>query len=170
MGDETAPGRRTVLTGMLAAPLTGWLATGCSRDGAAPSGHDGPAAPTTSPGAVLRARAAQDSRDLLARYDATIAAYPALASRLRPLRTEVVRHIAAFTVGPVPSGGSPRSVTEVLTDGSAAVAALAREERRLADGRDAALAGAPPQLARLLASVAAAGACHALLLMEGSTS
>lgn len=169
MGDQAAPGRRMVLAGVLAAPLAGWLATSCSRDGATPSGHDGPV-PTASPGSALLARAAQDSRDLLAHYDAVIAAHPALDSRLRPLRTEVARHVAAFTVGPLPSVGAPRSVTEVLADGSAAVAALAREERRLADGRDAALAGAPPQLARLLASVAAAGACHALLLMEGSTS
>ncbi|WP_431980866.1 hypothetical protein [Streptomyces qinglanensis] len=46
----------------------------------------------------------------------------------------------------------------------AALAALARTERRLADTRTKALEDAPPELARLLASVAACGSAHGYLL------
>ncbi|MFI7242538.1 hypothetical protein [Streptomyces qinglanensis] len=46
----------------------------------------------------------------------------------------------------------------------AALAALARAERQLADTRTKALDGAPPELARLLASVAACGSAHGYLL------
>ncbi|MCZ0993147.1 hypothetical protein O1L44_08540 [Streptomyces noursei] len=51
-------------------------------------------------------------------------------------------------------------------DERSARAALADAERTLADSRTAALVTAPPELARLLASVAAAGAAHAYLLTE----
>ncbi|WP_019355892.1 hypothetical protein [Streptomyces sp. AA1529] len=47
---------------------------------------------------------------------------------------------------------------------TAALAALARAERELADTRTRALDGAPPELARLLASVAACGSAHGYLL------
>ena len=45
-----------------------------------------------------------------------------------------------------------------------ALAALAAAERALADRRAAALLGVPGDLARLLASVAASGAGHVVLL------
>jgi hypothetical protein len=48
-----------------------------------------------------------------------------------------------------------------------ALAALAEAERRTAEVRTKTLTGAAPELARLLASVAAAGAAHAYLLAEG---
>ncbi len=47
-----------------------------------------------------------------------------------------------------------------------ALAALAAAERELADRRAKALLGVPGELARLLASVAAAGAAHVYLLTE----
>ncbi|MET9417309.1 hypothetical protein ABZY03_24610 [Streptomyces klenkii] len=53
-------------------------------------------------------------------------------------------------------------------DEKAALAALADAERRTADNRTKALGSAPPELARLLASVAAAGAAHAYLLGSDS--
>ena len=59
-----------------------------------------------------------------------------------------------------PSPGVPGTAKEAL-------AALAAAERSLADRRTAALAQVPGELARLLASVAAAGAAHAYLLTEG---
>ena len=49
-------------------------------------------------------------------------------------------------------------------DEKAALAALGEAERRTSEARTAALMKAPPELARLLASVAAAGAAHAYLL------
>ncbi|MEV5134086.1 hypothetical protein AB0K87_27050, partial [Streptomyces sp. NPDC053705] len=51
-------------------------------------------------------------------------------------------------------------------DARAALRELAAEERRVADGRATALLNAEPELARLLASIAAAGAAHAYLLTE----
>ncbi|MEU2496100.1 hypothetical protein [Streptomyces sp. NPDC007883] len=62
--------------------------------------------------------------------------------------------------GPVPP--------PVPADAAAAVRELAAAERTTADAHTAALSGAPPEYARLLASVAAAGAVHAYLLTEGS--
>jgi hypothetical protein len=49
-----------------------------------------------------------------------------------------------------------------------ALAELATAERTLADERTKVLVQAPGELARLLASVAAAGAAHAFLLTEGA--
>ena len=48
-------------------------------------------------------------------------------------------------------------------------ALLAAAERSLSDRRTAALLRAPGELARLLASVAAAGAAHVYLLTEDGT-
>jgi hypothetical protein len=50
-----------------------------------------------------------------------------------------------------------------------ALAGLAAAERGLADRRAEALLGVPGELARLLASVAAAGAGHAYLLSQAPT-
>lgn len=63
--------------------------------------------------------------------------------------------------GPAPS---------VPADPGAAVRALAAAERRTADAHADALVHAPPELARLLASLAAADAAHAYLLTEGAPS
>ncbi|MFF2811983.1 hypothetical protein ACFVT2_33385 [Streptomyces sp. NPDC058000] len=147
--------------------------------GCAESARPAPDAPEHSAAAErLRARAAQDSTALLARYDATLAAHPALGTRLRPLRAEVARHAEAFTADPPSAGASaPASAPpagaargadapRVPADERAARTALADAERTLADARTAALVSAPAELARLLASVAAAGAAHAYLLTE----
>ncbi|GAA2440735.1 hypothetical protein [Streptomyces glaucus] len=61
-------------------------------------------------------------------------------------------------------GDGPGAVPEDARD---ALAALAADERTLADRRAAALLDVPGELARLLASVAAAGAAHVYLLTEG---
>ncbi|GAA2717855.1 hypothetical protein GCM10010315_32310 [Streptomyces luteosporeus] len=136
------------------------LLTGCSGSGAGSGGEDSATAQR------LKERAGQQSAALLAHYDATLAAHPGLAPRLRPLRAEVARHAEAF--GPGPGSPSPSAGAgappDVPQDEKAALAALAEAERRTADTRTAALAAAPPGLARLLASVAASGAAHAYLL------
>ncbi|MEH6379594.1 hypothetical protein V7793_35470 [Streptomyces sp. KLMMK] len=221
------PHRRRVLAGGAAVLLSagaGALLTGCSGASGAPSGP--------SAAERLRAAAGRDSAQLLARYDATIAAHGALAERLRPLREEVARHAEAFGA-PQGASGVPRGGTAPAASGSPdasasaassapaassepssepsespessessgssesspsesssaaapgasasgasasaptdgvpgdekeALAALADAERRTADSRTKALGSAPPELARLLASVAAAGAAHAYLL------
>lgn len=63
-------------------------------------------------------------------------------------------------------GPSPSVSADPVTN----LKALAAAERRAADAHAEALVHAPPELARLLASLAAAGAAHAYLLTEGSPS
>lgn len=62
------------------------------------------------------------------------------------------------------SGPAAGNHMAVPGDEGRALAALADAERRTADTRMRALVDAPPELARLLASVAAAGSTHAFLL------
>ncbi|MEU1854053.1 hypothetical protein ABZ499_33540 [Streptomyces sp. NPDC019990] len=130
-----------------------------------------------------RARAARDSEALVKRYDAVIAARPALTELLWPLREETRRHVRAFTGGsrqatPSPStsassssspaaSAAPPSAVAVPGNDKDALAALASAERELADRRAKALLDVPGELARLLASVSAAGAAHVYLLTEG---
>lgn len=159
--------RRTLLAG---AALGGAaLLTGCSEE-------EGPdRAEHSSAAERLRERSARASTALLARYDATLAAHPALEDHLRPLRSEVARHARAFTdrrAAPSASGAPSRgpaheaAAPSVPRDEKAARSALADAERTLADARAKELLTAPPELARLLASVAASGAAHAYLLTD----
>ncbi|MGW5788246.1 hypothetical protein ACWEWK_30170 [Streptomyces sp. NPDC003757] len=67
---------------------------------------------------------------------------------------------SARAAGPGDAGGVP-------ADEKGALALLADAERKLADRRSGALLSVPGESARLLASVAAAGAAHVLLLTEG---
>ncbi|MFF7738624.1 hypothetical protein [Streptomyces sp. NPDC007984] len=164
---RSGPRRRSLLA---AAPAALALA-GCTG-----TESGGPADEDASDRA--RARAARDSEGLVERYDAVIAARPGLAGRLGPLREEVVRHARAFGGGrkaspsaspspsPSPSASSSPSVT-VPDNDKDALAGLAAAERELADRRTKALGGVPGEVARLLASVAAAGAAHVYLLTEG---
>lgn len=138
---------------------------GCSGGG----GGDGSGAGAVPrPGAAEQARAVRDSVALLRAYDAALAAHPALAGRLAPLRAEVARHIQAFG-GQAPQPPSPATTAQpVPSRPAAALTALAAMERTLADRRAAALLTVPGESARLMASVAAAGAGHVLLLTAGA--
>ncbi|MFF0095634.1 hypothetical protein ACFYSF_37755 [Streptomyces canus] len=168
----SGPRRRS----LLASVAGGALLAGCS-DGTGSTEESTAGSPSVVERA--RARAARDSRGIVERYDAVLAAYPALAERVGPLRAEAVRHAEAFgetvaTSSPTASPASPSpspspspSVTVPATEKDA-LAQLAAAERALADRRAKALLDVPGELARLLASVAAAGAAHAYLLMEGS--
>ncbi|MFF4756458.1 hypothetical protein ACWD5R_40620 [Streptomyces sp. NPDC002514] len=161
------PRRRT----LLASAAGTVLLVGCSGG----NGDSGTAGGSRPADERARARAARDSRELAARYDAVLAAHPDLARRLRPLRAEVAAHAKAFeagATGPAPSAspttaGSAAPAAAVPTDRTKALAALATAERDLADRRSEALLEVPGELARLLASVAAAGAAHAYLLTDG---
>ncbi|MGW7222042.1 hypothetical protein [Streptomyces sp. NPDC054826] len=171
-GTRSGPRRRS----LLAVAPAALLAAGCSAgsyDSAAVGGPRPSAADRT------RARAARDSRELAGRYDAVIAAHPGLAERLRPLRADVVRHAGAFAPpkgsSPSPSPSASASASSPAPSASPAVPATAKEalaglaaaERELADRRTRELLDAPGELARLLASAAAAGAAHVYLLTEG---
>ncbi|GHJ36365.1 hypothetical protein [Streptomyces sp. TS71-3] len=182
------PHRRTFLLGASGAAAGAVLTAGCTDDGPERAARE------RSATEKARARAARESSDLVGRYDAVLAAHPSLSSRLTPLRAEAVRHVAAFGGSPAPAPGSragrgahaaasPGPSGAAPGPGTGAVAGtapadapagekdaltgLATTERALADRRMAALGGLPGEFARLLASVAAAGAAHAYLLTEG---
>ncbi|WP_407566359.1 hypothetical protein [Streptomyces sp. 184] len=169
-----------MLAGAAVLAATGTTA-GCSGDG----GGDGDSDPARSE--RLRRRAADESRLLLGRYDATTAAHPGLATTLDPLRAEVARHVAALARGlpadaraasPATGADGPgdradaappppkqqRGGQPVPADPAKAVAELAAAEKHTADAHTTALATAPGEFAGLLASVAAAGAAHVYLL------
>lgn len=182
------PRRRSLLAGGAAGALSGLL-SGCtgSEDPAARE------AERASASQQLRSREARRSETLLERYEATLHTHPELAERLDPLRRTVERHAAAFGGGqrgrPAEASGSPSAGGAPRPEGSPvasapagdpsaarparhpvpeeprrALAALAEAERQATDARTAVLVKAPPELARLLASVAAAGAAHVYLL------
>ncbi|QES47946.1 hypothetical protein DEJ50_09130 [Streptomyces venezuelae] len=203
----TLPSRRSLLTGTAGAVGVALL-SGCSEP--EPEARTGPSA-EASLERRIREAAVRDSRALLERYDATLAAHPSLGGRLAPLRAAVAAHAAALapeaagapgaagaseasgagapkagapeagessggpagSARPAPSGapgaaGAPRAV--VPPKPADAVSALADAERSLAENRTVALAEAPGELARLLASVAACGAVHHhLLTTPGAT-
>ncbi|MER8011612.1 hypothetical protein [Streptomyces sp. NPDC094149] len=158
---------------LLASAAGAALLAGCSSG----PGDSGSTGGSPSVAKKARARAARDSAGLVERYDAAIAAFPGLAEHLAPLRAEVVRHTEAF--GGVRKAGekaSPTAPPSASVSASAsppadekdALTGLAAAERALADRRTAALLEVPGELARLMASVAAAGAVHAYLLAEGA--
>ncbi|MEV6316463.1 hypothetical protein [Streptomyces sp. NPDC051776] len=165
------PRRRSLLAGALGATAAAAVLSGCSDSGSAAE-----RAERTDKALRLRDRGAADSKALLARYDATVRAHPPLAPRLVPLRAEVARHADALLTprsgSASPSASASREdrprAPEISSDEGEALAALAEAERRTADARTAALMGAPPELARLLASIAASGAGHAYLLTKGA--
>ncbi|MFJ8077976.1 hypothetical protein ACIQ7Q_29640 [Streptomyces sp. NPDC096176] len=163
-------------TGVAAAGLL----TGCSNDEPASRREPGRPADSARAEAALRRRLAATSAALRDEYDAVIARHPALADRLTPLRTAVAEHAVALaglaaSAAPSPSVSATASPTASSTSGpatppaepGAALKSLVAAERRTADRHTAALADAEPELARLLASVAAAGAAHAYLLAKG---
>ncbi|MEU9321670.1 hypothetical protein [Streptomyces sp. NPDC048295] len=111
----------------------------------------------------IRAAAARTGLELLGNYEHVIRTHPATAAGLSPLRNAVRAHTKAL----VPAGGQAPALSRPrATDAGTAVRELAAAERRAADTHLAALMEAPPELARLLASIAAAGAAHAYLLTE----
>ncbi|WP_338493298.1 hypothetical protein [Streptomyces sp. SJL17-4] len=189
----TTTGRRALLTAGVSAAAAAALAgcTGSEDPGPRkPSAAEVEAERVARAEAALRLRSVTASRTLLERYDAALAAHPALAPRLIPLRRSVAAHAAALgeggttvrpaTAPPTAPATASASVSAsasarpapapvpVAPDPRAALKELAAAERTASDAHTAALVTAPPEYARLLASVAAAGAAHAFLLTEGA--
>ncbi|UIX30390.1 hypothetical protein [Streptomyces sp. GQFP] len=164
LGVPAGPRRRTLLASAAGAALL----VGCTSE------SDSTATSSGSPSVAerTRARAASDSTGLVRQYDAAIAAFPVLAEHLSELRAEAVRHAEAFGgVEPTPTSASPSpsaSASAAPPTEQDALAGLAAAERTLVDRRTKALLEVPGELARLLASVAAAGAAHVYLLTEGA--
>ncbi|WP_329455351.1 hypothetical protein [Streptomyces sp. NBC_01497] len=181
---RTGATRRGALRGAGAA-TTAVLLAGCtSSQPAGPTAAQRRGQVSAAQAAALRTRTAATSRSLLERYDAVIARHPSEGPRLAPLRAAVAAHVKALA----PAGGAPasprasapasgdpagaaggRPVT-VPADPVAAVGTLATAERQAGRDQTAALMDAPPELARLLASVAAANAVHLYLLSRGAGS
>ncbi|MFF8553559.1 hypothetical protein ACF058_12075 [Streptomyces sp. NPDC015501] len=173
---RTGTTRRGALTATGALAL-GAVLTGCGGDGEA-AGGGGPARSEAERAErALREKAVRDGALLLARYDLVAEAHPATAAGLAPLRAAVAEHGKALAPPRAkgaprrdgPEGASAKSSPPappgpVAADPGAAVKELATAERRRADAHAEALLTAGPELARLLASVAAAAAAHAYLL------
>lgn len=181
MGRTGTTRRRALLaTGAAAAAAL----TGCSNDAPAGPRKDGTSARPAEAGRALRRRLAARSTALLGEYDAVTARHPALTGRLAPLRAAVAEHAAALAgtraasppvsapASPPPSTRAPATAPAVAhgsvpDDPAAALRTLAAAERRVSAEHTASLMDAEPELARLLASVAAAGSAHAYLLTKG---
>ncbi|MGW1292243.1 hypothetical protein [Streptomyces sp. NPDC002533] len=176
---RTGTTRRGALTATGALAL-GAVLTGCGGDdepaGGKKPAHAGARAATAKAERALREKAVRDSALLLAQYDLVAEAHPATAAGLGPLRAAVAEHGKALAPPRGKGGpkeGAPKSDKAppappgpVSAEPKAAVKELAAAERRRADGYAEALLSAEPELARLLASVAAAAAAHAYLLTE----
>ena len=141
--------RRTALTGLLA--LTGLAATGC--------GLLSPEPPPPHPLTGLLV----ETKQLLAQYDAVIAAYPNLRDLLAPFRENHAAHLRELDrlVVPRPSG-SP-SVTPSAAAPASEEAAL--EEIRMAEkaAQESAMRAclsAKPEYAELTGAIAACRATH----------
>ncbi|WP_338673260.1 hypothetical protein V1460_09270 [Streptomyces sp. SCSIO 30461] len=187
--ERTATTRRQAL--MATGAATAAALTGCTSEAGGARPHTAPdGVPAET---VLRRRSAARSGALLGHYDTALTAHPELAARLAPLRAAVALHAEALA--PTPPAAGPSAAASASPSASSSVSAsprttgrgapatappgtadadpdttlreLAAAERNTADVHTAALADAPPEYARLLASVAAAGAVHAYLLTNG---
>jgi hypothetical protein len=123
-----------------------------------------PRPPRLDPDVALRAAAVTRELALVAAYDAALAAHPALAARLTPLRADHVTHLAAL---------HPPTTTETTTPTATAAPALvpvpagtplAHLERTAAAAHAAAALIASRKLAPVLASLAACECSHVGLL------
>ncbi|MFE6763793.1 hypothetical protein [Streptomyces sp. NPDC057689] len=140
-----------------------------SAHGSARTAADGTSSARTEK--ALRTSASRTTATLLARYESVLRTHPSTAAGLTPLRDTVRAHLAAVSPGKAPAPGTapspaPSPATGTAAAPAAAVKELAAAERTAADTYTALLADAPGELARLLASVAAACAAHAYLLTE----
>ncbi|MEU3450108.1 hypothetical protein AB0H29_23215 [Streptomyces thermolilacinus] len=131
----------------------------------APSGEGGRG--TASPGAAAPTAPA-DSGAVTAPADSGVVTAPADSGAVAPSAGASSAAVAPGRAGTASAGSGggafPRGVP---AEPGAALGELAALASRTAAAHTAALVGAPPELARLLASVAAAGAAHAYLLGEG---
>ena len=149
--------RRTGLALSLAAPF-GLLAacSGGESDAATSAGGDGPGAAPSAEEAVDQA---VQEADLVALYDAVLAAFPGsdAADMLTAVRDQHARHRDALGGASGPSAATP-TVPATL---GAALTALAGTEREASRSRiRACVDAADPERARLLSIIAASEASH----------
>lgn len=160
-GLPTTPGRRAVL---LATALgLPFLAAGCKGVTAL-----GPPPQPLPDVAVLRAAIAGEHL-MIARYQAVMAHLPALRATLGPFLTQHRAHLGALNarlIDPRPTASPSATAVppQVPMTQSAALGYLHGAESDAATRLTAKVAGAPPSLAQLFASVAASEASHAAML------
>ena len=146
--------RRGILQAAAVTPLA--LLAACRSD--AGSGEQ-----TDVDDAVRQAVAASE-QGLIRQYDAAIAAYPALESKLTPLRDQHVEHLTA--VGGQPSNDSGSQSTPKTA--AAAVQQLTASERKAAAERTASCGKATSgDLIWNLALIASSESQHAAVLARG---
>ena len=143
--------------GMLAACTT-------TEEPGPPSGSGSSAEPSS--GDALAARVAADEAALIARYDSILAARPAIdpaaAALLAAIRDEHVQHRDALGGTAAPSSPAP-----AISSASAGLSELPRAERQASRSRVRACEDAQePELARLLAFIAASEAAHVPALRD----
>lgn len=166
--------RRTLLGAALAVPLSASLAACSAAD-------DSPAPVVNAdPDVALRDAAIVRESGLLMAYDAALAATPASAARLAPLRAEHAVHLAALqdlasplpsapvpTPGPSGTSDTPDTPDTPGTPGTSQ-AALVQVERAAGKAHASAARTASPALAQVLASLAAAEASHEVALISAT--
>ncbi|MFE5914821.1 hypothetical protein ACFQ6B_37885 [Streptomyces wedmorensis] len=110
----TTTGRRALLVAGATAGAAALVGCDSSSDGGTrqPTAAEREAERVARAEAALRLRAVTSARGLLERYDAVLAAHPALAPRLTPLRRSVAAHAKALgeggtTVIPATATASP---------------------------------------------------------------
>jgi hypothetical protein len=113
---------------------------------------------------------------MISKYTAVLAAFPRLAGSMSPLLAQHREHLTALQARLViPSGASPAQVASatarpraprprVPSSRPAAIGYLRAAERDQAAALAHRVAGVPPSLAQLLASIGACEAAHAALL------
>jgi hypothetical protein len=119
-------------------------------------------APTTPPTVSPDAEALANEHELIARYDATLATFPAIAAILQPIRDQHAQHAAALggAASPDPTSSGP-TLPALPTDTRAAVGALIDAERSAMRQRiSACVAASAPETARLLTFIAASEGSH----------
>jgi len=166
----------------LAAALALACGAGCQDGRDASARAPSPPTPTRPPPPDPLAAILDTEQRLLAAYDATAGAHPALAARLAPVRADHAEHASALerALGatppailgtPLPGTGGAGAGTPTPTpprpvpgNRASALAALRAAERAAAAARASAAESAPPDRAVLLASIAACEASHEVLL------
>jgi hypothetical protein len=158
--------RRTALGSAAAAPL---LLAACDIDPPAREGRSTSATPPPPEDSELVAGVVAALVRAQSVLDAATTAVPALAAPLDPVRTAHAAHLDVL-VGAVPEADLPTGgPASVPAQPQRAIAAVRRSEQRLQrEVREACLAAASGDLARVLASVVASTAQHSASLARGA--
>jgi hypothetical protein len=129
-----------------------------------------PTTPGPSAGATVSplVTAIRAERALLAQYEAVIAAHPALRRHLAPIGGEHRAHLDALDalVAPDPRDDLGATPPERVAPGELTVAALVRAENQSVRALITACLTQPPDVAVLMASIAASESSHVVVLSE----